>query len=367
MYTQIPGLQQLQLAHAAGQFTSNIYSAVPGVPAFGALSSGGARWGGGVCAPNGNIYFPPARSGALWGKVTPGGTFTYNIGLVNTTSNGFFSAALATDGKIYAAPYVSAAGVNILDPVTETSTFNTYGLNMADDGKWLGTVLGVNKKLYGIPGNSTTVLVIDTVTGTAERKDYGLNLSGANKWSSGVLAPNGKIYCIPLESTDILIIDTVTDTATLSSMGANLAGASKWYGGTLGADGKIYGIPYSVTDILIIDPVIGVATRSNMGANLTATSKWVGGLTAANGKIYGCPYGATNILEIDPINQSARLVTDSGIVLSGVGKYWGGATNLLGDVYMCPSYAANTLCIKNSHGIAMPKINTIGPLNKTAY
>jgi hypothetical protein len=64
--------------------------------------------------------------------------------------------ALATDGKIYAAPY-NAASILVIDPFTETT--DTFGSFSSGGGKWRNPVLARNGKIYMIPANASSDLL----------------------------------------------------------------------------------------------------------------------------------------------------------------------------------------------------------------
>jgi hypothetical protein len=87
------------------------------------LTSGGAKWSGGVLAPN---------------------------------------------GKIYGIPYDSS-GVLVIDPTTITTSilvdFPIHLLNIAEETKkWVGGVLAPNGKIYGVPYDSGSILEINPYT-----------------------------------------------------------------------------------------------------------------------------------------------------------------------------------------------------------
>ena len=229
---------------------------------------------------------------------TPGTFSDPNAGTsgfaVTTTSNGSDSLSsgakweggvLAPNGKIYGIP-LNSTSVLVIDPAVGTAT--TFG-SLSGTTKWVGGVLAPNGKIYGIPRDSTSVLVIDPATNTTST--FG-SLSGNDKWLGGVLAPNGKIYGIPYNSTSVLVIDPAVGTATTFG---SLSGNNNWLGGVLAPNGKIYGIPYSSTSVLVIDPAVDTATTFG---SLSGTNKWVGGVLAPNGKIYGIPRNSTSVLSI---------------------------------------------------------------------
>jgi hypothetical protein len=139
-----------------------------------------------------------------------------------------------------------ASGGCIACPVSKYSTGITSAppvismvgsVDFAVDRKWNGGVLGLDKKVYGIPFNAAEVLVIDTIEGTTDISMGGL--TGEMKWSGGVLAQNKKIYGIPHNAEQVLIIDTADDTTSVTSLMGVPDRAEKWIGGVLGPDKKI--------------------------------------------------------------------------------------------------------------------------------
>lgn len=360
MYSNNPITHALGLASQVNGNTTTTSSLNPGSPALTSLSSGGSRWGGAVCAPNGTIYLIPARSGTPTGKIDPNGNFTYTLTPSSPVTNGFYNGCLGHDGKIYAAPR-EATGVYIFDPVTETGTVNALGASMSDAAKWNGTIPTSNGKIYGLPFNSTDILVIDPVAGTATRSAMGATLTGTSKWFGGVIGTNGKIFCIPWDANDVLIIDPVTDTATRSTMGVVMSGTGKWAGGFLGSDGRIYCIPSSATQVLVIDPITETATLTDFGTTIPAgAAKWLGAVMGPDGKIYGIPYSTNTLFILDVANQKITLKSDVNITTQA-GKYLNGCLNMKGEIYMVPSYAPDSYKLTFSGGVKLSKLVTLGP------
>lgn len=87
------------------------------------------------------------------------------------------------------------------------------------------------------------------------------NLLGTNKWRGGVLAPNGKIYGMSGNSASVLEIDPITQATGLLD---NLPANSKWYGGVLSTNGRIYGMPNNDVQVLEIS---NVNTPSSIGSD----------------------------------------------------------------------------------------------------
>ncbi len=47
------------------------------------------------------------------------------------------------------------------------ASLSTLGATLTDAGRWIGSVLGVDRKIYGMPNNASGILIIDHVAGTA--------------------------------------------------------------------------------------------------------------------------------------------------------------------------------------------------------
>jgi hypothetical protein len=264
------------------------------------LGDAGAKWAGGVLAPNGKIYAIPRTAPDILVIDPVAGTAQRTaMGANLTGTDKWTGGVLAPNGKIYAIPE-NANDILVIDPAAGAATRTTMDLTMpAGTSRWSSAVLAPNGKIYGIPRNGSSVLVIDPQTDTASMQTFGLDLSDGNKWGGGVLGPDGKIYAIPLDATSILVIDPVAGTATRTTMGATLTGSAKWGGGALGADGRIYGVPRNSTDLLVIDTGTGTASRSSLGATFSSsTLKWIGAVLGAGGQIWAVPYNETSVLRV---------------------------------------------------------------------
>lgn len=322
---------------------------------------------GGCLGPDKKIYLAPYNnltSVVVIDTVTETASYnTFGISMAAGTSNKYIGACLGADGKVYLIPS-SAANVAVIDTVAVSGVANTYSLTLSDANKWTGGVLARNGKIYCAPANSTDVLVINTLTNTAVRTTFGLTLTGTSKWSGAVLGTDGKVYCIPSSATSVLVIDPATDTAILTDFGVSMSGTFKWYGGVLGPDGKIYCMPASAASVLIIDTA-GSAELKNFGLDLSAASKWFGGVLGPNGKIYGVPFNATFSLEIDPMTQTAAFVSFGFGSFGGSQKWAGGVLADNGKMYFGPCDLQNILQISNPLGAAYSRAVTLSPhLNK---
>jgi hypothetical protein len=292
----------------------------------------------------------------------------YNNYLLGLTSNGNLSASRSTMGaaifsnsskwlggvlglnnKIYGIPFTGGGNVLVIDPDNDTATVFTVVSSFSNFSS-AGGVLARNGKIYSVPFSTSELLIIDPDTDTATVINTGVSPIGTS-YIGGVLGNDDKIYCVPFSGTNLLIIDTLTDTATRTTMGLSFSGSSKWFGGVLGPDGKIYFIPSNANDILIIDTDAGTATRTTMGASLSGSSKWWGGVLGKDGKIYCIPNSATSILIIDTVTNTATL-SNMGADLTGGSKWVGGVLGTDGLIYGIPSEASDILIINTDTGTA---------------
>ena len=80
------------------------------------------------------------------------------FGSVGSDGAKWFGGVLAPNGQIYGISKLSALVLKI-DPETDTAT--TFGSLGSGGQKWLGGVLAPNGQIYGIPYFSALVLKID--------------------------------------------------------------------------------------------------------------------------------------------------------------------------------------------------------------
>ncbi len=75
---------------------------------------------------------------------------------------------------------------------------------------------------------------------------------GSNSWVGGVLSLDGRIFGIPSNSASVLIVDPATNTADTTTIAGLESGGYKWRGGVLSLDGRIFGIPHASTSVLVL-------------------------------------------------------------------------------------------------------------------
>lgn len=125
---------------------------------FGDLMAGSRNWYGGVVTPDGRVLGLPLGATTVL-EIDPLAetVVEHDTGATLTSSTGA-SGALAPNGLVYLAPS-RPPRVRELDPSTLTSReLDDFG---GGEGKWIGAVLGLNGRIYGIPWNSDAVLEID--------------------------------------------------------------------------------------------------------------------------------------------------------------------------------------------------------------
>jgi hypothetical protein len=282
-----------------------------------------------------------ANSGAI-------ASFSSNVVTGTLAGYGKYQGSvLAPNGKIYFIPNNSTS-VGVIDPVA-----NTYTQPISAAGGYWGGVLAPNGKIYCVPqGGSTAIGIIDPNSNTFTAP---ISRSDGNSFSGGVLAPNGKIYCMPSGASNVGVINTNSN--TFSILSASFTGATSnggyYYGGVLAPNGLIYCIPSGASNIGIIDPVANTFTTASWGVMTGASAgnnMYYGGVLAPNGKIYCIPYGAQNVGVIDP---DANTFTTFGQGQTG-GLYTGGALGPDGKIYCVPYQGAKAAVID-------PVLNTITP------
>lgn len=320
----------------------------------GATYVGTARWGAGVLAQNGCIYYGPASAGTIL-KLDPQSNTAeeIDISVLGLSNLSHLTGVLGADGVLYFIPFVQeSAGVfHVIkyDPITEAKT--TLIINTtATAAPWFGGVMSMAGNIYLIPYSSTNIVKIDTVLNSATIIPSGT----PGGYIGGVLGLDGKIYCMPYTATTVLIIDPTTDTVSTNTYGLSLVDSNKWAGGVLGSNGKIYGIPFNSTSVLIINTTAQTATRNAGGpgaaATLAMSSKWFGGCNGPDGYIYCAPYDNRRVLVINTKTETLGITND--IYSTDTSKYIGMVQAPNGVIYggaysVNPAGAPNFLTIEN--------------------
>ena len=268
-------------------------------------------------------------------------------GSFSTSAWKFWGGALATNGKIYMAPFTtSQTAIGVLDPSTDVLDVTTLQIpDFATDSQWAGAVAGRNGKVYFIPYFANYVLMLNTSNNSISRIGPSLSAAGTygSKWVGGVLALDGCIYGAPIRAPYILKIDTSTDavsmiphtTFTGSVQTVLNSGSFNFRGATLGADGMVYFVPAVSSFVVRFNPVTVTATAISVTGNT-----WQGGVLAQNGNIYCMPENSTSILVIytsptDPLYGTVSYISTS--LTTAGNKYAGGTLAPNGKIYAFPS------------------------------
>ncbi|CAE7389770.1 strG [Symbiodinium necroappetens] len=269
----------------------------------------------------------------------------------------YLGGNVGVDGKLYFIPG-HAKRVMVCDPTTDRVTLT--GPIFPGKFKWLRGVNVDGGKIYGLPCHVDTVLCIDVPSGkiTTIPIPYDDVFSDPVqakeerqckwKYHGGTICPIDKaIYCIPQSALHVLKIDPVTGTCQL--VGPELPGKYKWYGGVVGKhDQAIYGIPHNSPHVLRISPS-AITLHGDYGSG---GHKWHGASPAPNGDIVSVPANADSVLVIRPgLEPEMFEIGDTLCVKSGRHrtdrkyKFLGAMTGSDGLVYCFPSGSERVLQI----------------------
>ena len=157
--------------------------------------------------------------------------------------------------------------------------------------KYGGTVIGIDRCVYGLPYSSRRILKYDPMNEitlfVGEEADSNFNCHG-----NGVLARDGCIYA--LANNQVLKIDTVKNSHCVAGM----HDADMPVDAMLGIDGCIYWPPCDNGYTLKYDP--HSKQTSLVGSQFeTDRNNWLSGALATDGVIYCIPAHATQVLAID--------------------------------------------------------------------
>lgn len=329
------------------------------------LISTAYKYGGGVLAPNGCIYFIPYNATYVM-KLDPETGATELIGdTINANNAGYASykyrgGVLGPDGIIYCVPYY-AKYVMRIDPTTDAVSFMSTDVKTTTYANttttmWSGGVLGPDGKIYCIPFNAGYILVIDpveqTVYNLADSNNSKINVedtcgSTSMCYCGGVLGPDGKIYCIPYNADYVGVIDPVEQTFTLDNVEITSSNAGytsyKYVGGVLGPDGCIYGVPYGAKHFIKID----TSEETNKSTFVTtdfssAGTKYMGGVLAPNGNVYCVPYSHDYVYVQKTKNGTLSKAFQSWDTASN--RWMGGVLAPNGKIY-CAPHSSNEILI----------------------
>lgn len=253
---------------------------------------------GGVVATNGKIYGVPSQATYIL-IIDPSNDTVDTTTITGLPATGakWAGGVLAPNGLIFCMPRaIDPAGVLIINPFNNTVDYTTIVVPRSvapGDWAWTGGVLAPNGKIYGIPEAETKVLIIDPVALTGNVTTI-TGISGNYNHGGGVLAPNGKIYAIPLYNF-LLVIDPSTNTFTETNV---LPAVRNGYGGTLAPNGKIYCAAYEPNYVTIIDPTTNTVNTTSITGLNPIFGKFIGSVLAPNGNIYLVPHNYPSVVVV---------------------------------------------------------------------
>lgn len=343
------------------------------------------KFAGGVLAPNGNIYCIPHSANYVaiinpYSKTVDTTSIT-NVQGGRTNLTKWYGGVLAPNGKIYCVPY-NASNILIINTLNNSVSYitgitqanypslNTYVSN-GDQEKWIGGAIASNGKIYCAPYFARCSLIIDTNNDTVNLTDIanvdissypGLIIRGLTSnqenFGGAVLGPNGRIYFTPSNANGVLQINPINNTADGSSYiyPPNIYDSGnryKSFGGCLGPDNNIYIAPWYISTSAVgvrrfvkIDVTKDVSNQQftivTPDASVNISSAYQGVVCGMNGKLYAIANGATNIAIIDPITSTANTTRISPVT----NGYSGGVLGPDGVIYCIPRNAPTIMTIK---------------------
>lgn len=170
------------------------------------------RYLSGINHPNGLIYFLPERNEKVL-VLNPENERIYFIG--NRINSMVYSATIGEDNNIYG---FSNCENGILKIDTQKQEAKMICKNIGVTGCY-GTKLGINGKIYGIPGNGTYIYEFE-ISSQKSKRIYKVEDLKA-KCAGGVISKNGTIYTVPALGNKIYKIEFDTN-KELSSEELNL-------------------------------------------------------------------------------------------------------------------------------------------------
>jgi hypothetical protein len=355
--------------------------------------------GGGVLAPNGNIYCIPSSADyvAIINPYTKTVDTTSIRGLSGgiTSSGKWWGGVLAPNGKIYCVPY-NSSNILIINTTNNSVSYitgitlanypslNTYNASTANDQKWIGGAIAPNGKIYCAPYFARCSLIIDTNNDTINLTDIqqvdnssypniiwrGLN-DNAESFGGAVLGTNGNIYFIPCNARGLLQVNPNNNTTNGSSYicpppfnGTGNNFRFKYFGSGLGPDQNIYIAPWYLGSqpanqryFLKIDVSKDVSNQqfTNVITDVPVNSagSYHGVVCGLDGNLYAISNNATNVAIINPVTSTANLTTISGIPNVANG-YSGGVLGPDGVIYCIPRSAPTIMTIKTGYPNLQP-------------
>jgi hypothetical protein len=245
---------------------------------------------------------------------------------------------------------------------------------------YLGGEVGVDGKIYCIPGHASRILLIDPDTDRVTQIGPPLESNGTKfKWLRGIVV-GGVIYGLPCHASEVLRIHvptrtvsklpipyeafyggtgdgcrggdgnvdgdndppaTTAATATTTTAQRQREMIWKYHGGSVcPLDGCIYAVPQSAWHVLKVDPATD--TCHLVGPALPGKYKWYGGVVGeSDGAIYAVPQNSPSVLRITPTS-----VTLHGNYGEGGHKWHGAAKAGNGDIVCIPNNVDRVLIVR---------------------
>ena len=290
----------------------------------------GSKWMCGVLANNRCIYCAPGLGADHILKIdTIRGTVeTLDDIELPETGTCWLSGALASDNNIYYVPFQGTRIMkfnphfNILSSVgDDLGLAQPYG---TERGGYRGAVIGIDKCLYGIPGDSAypTLRIFkfdldnpDTTSTVGKELKVGCG--------NGVLCGDGFIYAAN-DDGQVLQIDTTNNNYTIIGDPIHTEWERGWGDPIVGVDQWIYWPPLNANHVLAYDPMTPQKRPLQewpllMGDDLgEGHYKYLGGALATDDVIYCIPYWTTEeqsylpfcprVLAIDPLKEISNIL-----------------------------------------------------------
>jgi hypothetical protein len=256
-----------------------------------------------------------------------------------TGTTAYRTAVAHPDGNLYGAPFNATGNIMVINTQTNTVSFPSFGVSGLSGSvtKYqAGCFAPTNGKIYYPPYSTNTVLIIDPATQTSQTQTWGLTFSGADQYWSATLGLDNKIYCTGATTGNILVIDPVANTASTTTLGNTWVNSAV---GRLGAvrsakNGKIYVAPYNAGTFYVIDTSGPSATgnTSQMGRGSNWPNNSFQGISqAGNGNLVGFSHNTG--IGVVLINPTANTTNSIG---TATYRTIGPALGSDGRVYSAP-------------------------------
>jgi len=247
------------------------------------------------------------------------------------TGGRYKGSVLLNNGKVFFVPSGLAKGA-VYDPVSDSAKLTTGDSTTG----FAGGVLLRNGKVFCVPYTANKAQVYDPATELFT--DVTGVFPGGEAFIGGVLLPSGKVFCVPLSSKTAAIYDPDTNTATFTP--ALFPGGSAFAGGVLMYNGKVFCVPCNSKFAGIYDPETGLYSQTS--AIFPGAGAFITGVALASGKVFCTPYNSTVAKLYDPVTDTAVDVPG----FPGNGAYHHSKLLPNGDVFCCPYNATRAAIVR---------------------